>query len=121
MVQIIAEQDGFLNRAKTTGIISKNVALDLAPVSYTHLDVYKRQVVPRKHNFRPLPGAGVLFFYRRKNMREELQALKAVSYTHLDVYKRQEHKSPSRKRNFRKAALVHKTDHERVAKMLPYA
>ena len=52
----------------------------------------------------------------------------AVSYTHLDVYKRQafrshilEHKSPTRKRNLRKAALVHKTDHERVAKMLPYA
>lgn len=32
IVQIIAEQDGFLNRAKTTGIISKNVALDLALV-----------------------------------------------------------------------------------------
>ena len=31
-MQIIAEQDGFLNRAKTTGIISKNVALDLALV-----------------------------------------------------------------------------------------
>jgi large subunit ribosomal protein L35 len=32
-----------------------------------------------------------------------------------------EHKSPARKRALRKAALVHKTDHERVAKMLPYA
>lgn len=32
-----------------------------------------------------------------------------------------EHKSPSRKRNLRKAALVSKSDHERVAKMLPYA
>ncbi len=32
-----------------------------------------------------------------------------------------EHKSPARKRNLRKAAMVHKTDHERVAKMLPYA
>ena len=32
-----------------------------------------------------------------------------------------EHKSPARKRNLRKAGLVHKTDHERVAKMLPYA
>ena len=32
-----------------------------------------------------------------------------------------EHKSPARKRSLRKAALVHKTDHERVAKMLPYA
>ena len=45
-----------------------------------------------------------------------------------------EHKSPARKRNLRKAGLVHKTDqnlrkaglvhktdHEHVAKMLPYA
>ena len=32
-----------------------------------------------------------------------------------------EHKSPARKRALRKATLVHKTDHERVAKMLPYA
>ena len=32
-----------------------------------------------------------------------------------------EHKSPARKRNLRKAALVHKTDKEHVAKMLPYA
>ena len=29
-----------------------------------------------------------------------------------------EHKSPARKRNLRKAALVHKTDKEHVAKML---
>ena len=32
-----------------------------------------------------------------------------------------DHKSPARKRNLRKAALVHKTDKEHVAKMLPYA
>ena len=32
-----------------------------------------------------------------------------------------EHKSPTRKRNLRKAGLVAKTDHEHVAKMLPYA
>ena len=32
-----------------------------------------------------------------------------------------EHKSPSRKRNLRKAGLVHKTDHDRVSKMFPYA
>ncbi len=32
-----------------------------------------------------------------------------------------EHKGPARKRNLRKACLVHKTDYERVAKMLPYA
>jgi large subunit ribosomal protein L35 len=32
-----------------------------------------------------------------------------------------EKKSPARKRNLRKAGLVSKADHERVAKMLPYA
>ncbi len=32
-----------------------------------------------------------------------------------------EKKSPSRKRNLRKAAMVSKSDHERVVKMLPYA
>ena len=31
-----------------------------------------------------------------------------------------EHKSPARKRNLRKAALVHKNDKAQVAKMLPY-
>ena len=32
-----------------------------------------------------------------------------------------EKKSPARKRNLRKAALVAKADHKRVAKCLPYA
>lgn len=32
-----------------------------------------------------------------------------------------EKKSPARKRGLRKAALVSKSDHERVVKMLPYA
>jgi large subunit ribosomal protein L35 len=32
-----------------------------------------------------------------------------------------EKKSPARKRNLRKAAMVSKSDHDRVVKMLPYA
>ena len=32
-----------------------------------------------------------------------------------------EKKSPARKRNLRKAALVSKADHKRVVRMLPYA
>ncbi|TCL35782.1 large subunit ribosomal protein L35 [Anaerospora hongkongensis] len=32
-----------------------------------------------------------------------------------------EKKSPARKRNLRKAGMVSKSDHERVARMLPYA
>ena len=50
------------------------------PVSYTHLDVYKRQV---QKGFTNAMKSGVLAGY-------PLDSLKAVSYTHLDVYKRQE-------------------------------
>lgn len=32
-----------------------------------------------------------------------------------------EHKSPKRKRNLRKAALISSSDFERVSRMLPYA
>jgi len=44
-------------------------------------------------------------------------------FKHYKAYKSHilESKSPARKRNLRKAALVHKTDYERVVKMLPYA
>ena len=42
IVQIIAEQDGFLNRAKTTGIISKNVALDLALVGAESITLIRK-------------------------------------------------------------------------------
>ena len=50
---------------------------ELDPVSYTHLDVYKRQVLAQRG--------------RRFGERQSLDetALVAVSYTHLDVYKRQ--------------------------------
>ena len=48
----------------------------MIPVSYTHLDVYKRQFLlsfPLSNVFQPAKNPGV----------------KPVSYTHLDVYKRQ--------------------------------
>ena len=44
------------------------------PVSYTHLDVYKRQVLPVE--LRPMIV---------------LDDVTSVSYTHLDVYKRQDY------------------------------
>ena len=46
----------------------------IQPVSYTHLDVYKRQSMSCERS------AGLL---------REWKPLRAVSYTHLDVYKRQ--------------------------------
>ena len=54
------------------------------PVSYTHLDVYKRQVLPMRRVMdflRSVDGLvmGTIF----------LVAVGPVSYTHLDVYKRQ--------------------------------
>ena len=52
------------------------------PVSYTHLDVYKRQQFTR--------GYGLAFGYaERKAMGMALVDRAPVSYTHLDVYKRQ--------------------------------
>ena len=48
------------------------------PVSYTHLDVYKRQLL----GLGQVPGGGV------GPMGVQLH-VEAVSYTHLDVYKRQ--------------------------------
>ena len=49
------------------------------PVSYTHLDVYKRQIVSSGFCQNLKPSGNNLF----------IQYMKPVSYTHLDVYKRQ--------------------------------
>ena len=60
-------------------------------VSYTHLDVYKRQVTPLvAETARALMDAG-LFNIRNQGvlLRGINDTPKAVSYTHLDVYKRQ--------------------------------
>ena len=55
------------------------------PVSYTHLDVYKRQAyLPADENHHRDLHAGMLLPEpRARDWRG------AVSYTHLDVYKRQ--------------------------------
>ena len=66
--------------------IWKRLAATLEAVSYTHLDVYKRQA---------LTGAQVK---QLRSMAHHLNPaiiigksdVNAVSYTHLDVYKRQE-------------------------------
>ena len=54
----------------------RNAATNLQPVSYTHLDVYKRQGVDGNN--------------ATLNNGRFLIELKPVSYTHLDVYKRQD-------------------------------
>ena len=65
---------------------------DVRAVSYTHLDVYKRQLRERAHrlviDLEELPTTGS--FDRPDTLgRQESLGCLAVSYTHLDVYKRQ--------------------------------
>ena len=57
----------------------------IKPVSYTHLDVYKRQPLDEQaaEDCRKVLSA---FF---EEMTEWEQYMEPVSYTHLDVYKRQ--------------------------------
>ena len=63
----------------------------MRPVSYTHLDVYKRQVDA-------VTGTEAAVFEGQSGIEAGLadelinasDAISAVSYTHLDVYKRQE-------------------------------
>ena len=60
------------------------------PVSYTHLDVYKRQLVQVSVQ----PGDAFGFWGCRQCPTQRIFAdhfphAQAVSYTHLDVYKRQ--------------------------------
>ena len=58
---------------------------NIGPVSYTHLDVYKRQASQR-------PLIGIRFNFPGENQ-SMAQRRSSVSYTHLDVYKRQGERS----------------------------
>ena len=61
-------------------------------VSYTHLDVYKRQLPFRHRLLRPNTKLKVEFFMASVVVEidsVDLFGINTVSYTHLDVYKRQ--------------------------------
>ena len=51
------------------------------PVSYTHLDVYKRQLYDRINQR--------VLMMMDEGLEAEARSVYPVSYTHLDVYKRQ--------------------------------
>ena len=71
-----------LARESTLAVKAVNEEMD--PVSYTHLDVYKRQESGSLHQGIP--------FMRLDSMgcqRHSMCTRRPVSYTHLDVYKRQ--------------------------------
>ena len=65
------------------------------PVSYTHLDVYKRQPMHISEMEQKFPEAFVQFkqvcetLEKHYRDMQDMEFTVAVSYTHLDVYKRQ--------------------------------
>ena len=82
--------------AKQLGISTHQLSY-VTPVSYTHLDVYKRQVEIWKR-FRKWGGSptgitqnvkDLLSSREVENIFENSDFVYTVSYTHLDVYKRQ--------------------------------
>ena len=67
----------------------------MTPVSYTHLDVYKRQVMKDSRDRaekeeRGLQECSPLLKYKLLNLNHYIIRIRPVSYTHLDVYKRQD-------------------------------
>ena len=56
------------------------------PVSYTHLDVYKRQPLSRRLTLSAILASTSL---TEGTVKLALSTWETVSYTHLDVYKRQ--------------------------------
>ena len=62
------------------GTVQQPFLMGIVAVSYTHLDVYKRQVSP---TFRTAANAVNIL------RQVAVNGIIAVSYTHLDVYKRQ--------------------------------
>ena len=67
----------------------------LAPVSYTHLDVYKRQTLvdisfcDNKYSEHDVTETIANLKELQSRLNDSEQSKNAVSYTHLDVYKRQ--------------------------------
>ena len=61
----------------------------MGPVSYTHLDVYKRQAFEASNDRVDIMEAEGLDFLKEQGMTVYEPTEEAVSYTHLDVYKRQ--------------------------------
>ena len=66
---------------------SKDVGLE--PVSYTHLDVYKRQLKDMEPELGQPRYTTMDVSSAYDAFQEDGQRMAAVSYTHLDVYKRQ--------------------------------
>ncbi len=95
--------DVYKRQARTSGDASPSPARSAAPVSYTHLDVYKRQA-RTSGDASPSPA----------------RSAAPVSYTHLDVYKRQARTSgdasPSPARSAAPVSYTHLDVYKRQAR-----
>ena len=79
-------------KAEVNGLDVRTVREETQPVSYTHLDVYKRQALEGELGGGPSGGGAIRApFCEHVCGHGDLVggAHGAVSYTHLDVYKRQ--------------------------------
>ena len=73
-----------------SGVI--NGAQSVVAVSYTHLDVYKRQSIQYENNTISIKVIGIYTVINTpKTQVSDGYYKEAVSYTHLDVYKRQKY------------------------------
>ena len=80
----VSLEDDLMRLFSSDRIASVMDKLGFQAVSYTHLDVYKRQPLNRKM----VPVLSVILYINiAKDIRGHVSA--SVSYTHLDVYKRQ--------------------------------
>ena len=101
-----------------SGVVCSNNSID--PVSYTHLDVYKRQVTGNTKmvailyaypacsyvlRFSDSHFHGMRRHYKSKPCISIYHGRRAVSYTHLDVYKRQPRESPAVREQTSRARL----------------
>ena len=69
--------------------LARVIRFNKEPVSYTHLDVYKRQHVSTAEGFCQMNDGE--YYVSAENLAEDVQVGDiAVSYTHLAVYKRQD-------------------------------
>ena len=70
---------------------SGNASPSPEAVSYTHLDVYKRQAIPSDNTIPAIPDivSAAWKDERIPSVKKKLRINAPVSYTHLDVYKRQ--------------------------------
>ena len=74
----------------TASLSIKSPTVSLNAVSYTHLDVYKRQINASLYRNKNIKNPSVVALVGPSGSGKTALSDSPVSYTHLDVYKRQQ-------------------------------